>query len=149
MTLFLKSAAVFLAALVPLIESKGAVVFARMLGLQSTLACALSFAGSYFPVPFLLYSKHAQQFHFKGKRKGLPASFQEYLSRYGCWALLVMIAIPFTGVGCWLAAILALVTHMNRRRAAVCIFIGNLIAVLLMSGCVSSVVAVGRWLTAL
>ena len=140
MAMVWKSLAVYFAALVPLTECKGAVVLARMLGLSHLMTGVLSMAGSYTPVLFLLYTERGRQIHMKKQRKSLPESFQKYLSRYGCWALLVLIAIPFTGMGCWLGAILARAMKLNKVKAAICIFIGNLIAVIVMTGAVHGIV---------
>ena len=132
--------AVYFTAAVPFVEGKGAVLLAKLLHLPRPLSSVLSIAGSYTPVPFLLYTKQGARLR-DPKKKKLPTTFQKYVERYGCWALLVMIAVPFTGLGCWLGAILARMMHLDKHKSAVSIFIGNMIAVLLMTGCLSGIVA--------
>ena len=119
----------------PLVEGKGAVVVARLWHLNLWLSVALCAVGSYLPVPVLLYSKPNLHLKLAKKLGTIPDSARKYIDRYGCWALLVLISIPFTGLGCWLGALIARRTQMNRIRAAVCIFVGNLIAISLLTGC--------------
>ena len=135
-----KSLAVFLSSIFPIVECKGAVVLARILGVPHLLAGVLSAIGSFLPVPVVLYTQHGVRLGREQKKKGIPESIRKYVDRYGCLALLVIIAIPFTGMGCWLGAIVARVMHLDKLKAAVCIFIGNVIAVLVMTGCVHGVV---------
>ena len=135
-----KSLAVFFASIFPIVESKGAVVLARVLGVPHLLAGILSATGSFLPVPVVLYTSHGKRLGREQKKKGIPESIRKYVDRYGCLALLVIIAIPFTGMGCWLGALVARIAHLNKLRSAICIFIGNVIAVLVMTGCVHGVV---------
>ena len=146
MALALKTLAVCLVSMLPLVEGKGAVVLARFFGLGHLYAGVLISIFSYLPVPFLLYTKAGHGIHLKKQRKSLPESVHRYIQRYGCAALLALIAIPFTGLGCYLGAILARVTKLNRHRAAVCIFIGNAIAIAVMAGCVHGIVVAVRHL---
>ena len=135
-----KSIAVFLLSALPLVESKGAILVARLWHMSFWLSGTLCLIGSYIPVLILLYRKQDNHLHLTRKLWTIPDSLKKYIERYGCWALLVTIAIPFTGMGCWLGALIARSTHMNKNRAAVCIFIGNLIAVILLTGCIHGIV---------
>ena len=140
MALALQTLAVCLVSMLPLVEGKGAVVLARFFGLSHLYSGVLIIVFSYVPVLFLLYTRTGHRIHLKKQRKSLPESVQKYIQRYGCAALLALIAIPFTGLGCYLGAILARVTKLNKHRAAVCIFIGNAIAIAVMMGCVHGIV---------
>ena len=135
-----KSIAVFLISVLPLVESKGAILIARLWHLPFWLSGILCVIGSYIPVPFLLYNKQSSNMRFSKRFFKIPESVQKRIERYGCWALLVLIAIPFTGLGCWLGALIARTSRMEKGRAAVCIFIGNLIAVIFLTGCVHGII---------
>ena len=139
-TMLWKSLVVYFVSVLPFAECKGAIVLARVLQVPHLLAGVVSLIGSYTPVPFLLYTKRGKQMGLEQKKKGIPEKFRTYIQRYGCLALLVMIAIPFTGMGCWIGAMLARIMRLNKLKAAVCIFIGNAIAVLVMSGAVHGIV---------
>ena len=140
MVLVWKSIAVFLMSALPFVESKGAVVVARLWHLPLWLSGTLCVIGSYLPVPILLYRKSNNHLQLAKKLGTIPDSVRKYIERYGSWALLVLIAIPFTGLGCWLGALIARRTHMNKIRAAVGIFVGNLIAIVLLTGCAHGIV---------
>ena len=135
-----RSAAVLLLSAVPLVESKGAILVARLWRLPFWLSSVLCVIGSYIPVPILLHHKQVNHVHLTKKLWTIPESVQKHIERYGCWALLVLIAIPFTGLGCWLGALIARTSHMDKGRAAVCIFIGNLISIIFLTGCIHGVV---------
>ena len=135
-----KSVVVFLTSLLPLVESKGAILLARLWRLPFWLSCTLCVIGSYIPVPVLLYCKQDAHLPLTKKLQSIPNSVQSKLERYGCWALLALIAIPFTGLGCWLGALIARTTNMEKKPAAICIFFGNLIAIILLTGAIHSMI---------
>ena len=148
MAMVIKSLAVFFVSMVPLVEGKGAVLLAKVMKMPLLIENVLAIIGSYIPVPFLLYTERGRNIQFKKQRKEVPEAVRKYVQRYGCWALLVIISVPFTGVGCWLGAIMARAMHIDKHRAAVCIFIGNAIAIILMSGCISGIIAAVKLLIA-
>ena len=135
-----RSIVVFFISALPLVESKGAILVARLWNLPFWLSATLCAIGSYIPVPVLLYHRQINHIHLTKKLWTIPESVQKHIERYGCWALLVLIAIPFTGLGCWLGALIARSSHMDKIRAAVCIFLGNLISIILLTGCVHGIV---------
>ena len=131
---------IFFMSALPLVESKGAILVARLWRLPFRLSGPLCVIGSYIPVPFLLYFKPNLHLKLRKKLLEIPDSARKYIERYGSWALLVLIAIPFTGMGCWPGALIARATRMDKLRAAVGIFIGNVISVILLTGCVHGIV---------
>ena len=131
-----QSLMIYLAAAMPFIEGKGAVLLAQFMHMPARLSYALSLAGSCTPVPLLLSSRWEIPLP---SRDRLPDKLRQYVDRYGCWALLVTIAIPFTGMGCWLGALAARALELDRRRSALSIFVGNAVALLIMTGCLSGV----------
>ena len=62
--------------------------------------------------------------HFIGRHRS-------FFDRYGCFALLLIVSIPFTGIGCWAAAFLSKVAGLDRRQSAAAIFVGIVISGLL------------------
>ena len=131
---------VFLVSMLPLVENKGAIVLAKFFGMPHLLSGILCALGSYVPVPILLYTNRLNRFGQQQRRKGIPESFRKFIERYGSLALLVLIAIPFTGMGCWFGAALARIMKLNRHKAAVGIFIGNAIAVAVLTGALHGIV---------
>lgn len=116
---------VFGAAVLPFIENKGAIVLAASLKLKWYAAFLASTLGAYLPVPFLLRVKastlrrrlsDASSLCRPSVRKA-GQRCRRALARYGHWGIFLVLSIPFTGVGCWLSAILANLGGINRRRS--------------------------------
>lgn len=134
----LRALEVFLASALPFIENKGALLFAAALRLKWYAAYPISVAGSYMPVPFLLRMDIPR--HPPGnslahlaidRTRDLRRKYRPALQKYGCWALFVLISIPFTGFGCWLGALLANAAGFNRKHSALAIFLGLVISSLI------------------
>lgn len=127
---------VFFAAFIPFSESKGAVIISHMLKLQLVPSGIVSATGAFVPIPFILNSN----LHIKTKADaGKKVTFKKYIEKYGGWALLAMTAIPCTGVGLWLAAVLARLSGVDKKKAAAAIFVGDLIATLFVVAVVAGV----------
>ena len=127
---------VFFSSFLPFCESKGSIIIAHMLHLRLVPSGVVSATGAFVPVPFILKSGVPKR---SEESVGKKAVFKKYIEQYGCWALLAMTAIPCTGVGTWLAAILARLTGVDKKKAAVAIFVGNAIATFVMVAIVAGV----------
>ncbi len=132
---------VFFSSILPFCESKGSILIANMFHLRLVPSGIVSSAGAFVPVPFIL----------KGGRFGVPekteddiktgkrAFFKKIVQQYGWIALLAITAIPCTGVGTWLGAIIARVAGLDKKKAAIAIFIGNCIATFLLVAVIAGV----------
>ena len=129
-----RSAAVFVMSMLPFVENKGAILLAAALKLKWYVSYLLTCVGAYLPVPFLLRMKK----HALGKKKTSPRLLRNahqalerhegQLKKYGPPALFVVVCIPLTGVGCWIGSMLARLTEMDEKRAALAIFGGTLVS---------------------
>lgn len=145
---------VFVASVLPLVENKGAIVLAASLKLKWYIAFLTSTLGAYLPVPFLLRAKtqhlrrrlsRLSQFRWRSLTDSLRRC-RRALGRYGHWGIFFVVSIPFTGVGCWLSAILANLSGVNRRWAAAAIFLGTLVSGLITTAMVYGLVSGIAWL---
>ena len=127
---------VFFSSFLPFCESKGSVLLAQMLHLRLVPSGVVSSAGAFVPVPFILRGGMSKTTEDAAGKK---ARIKKYIEQYGCWALLAMTAIPCTGVGTWLAAILARLTGVDKKKAAAAIFVGNTIATFVMIAIIAGV----------
>lgn len=134
---------VMLTAALPIIELRGAIPVGISLGLSPLHAFFLSFIGSMIPVPFILFTirpifnwmKKTQTFRKLVLRltdKSLNKSGQ--IQKYGVWGLLVFVAIPLPGTGVWSGSLAAALLDMRFKWAFPAIFVGNLIAGILIMG---------------
>ena len=120
--------------MLPFIENKGAMLLGAGLRLKWYLSYLLTTLGSYSPVPLLLkMKKHplgAKQTSPRMLRKAHTAleKHEGQLRKYGPPALFLCVCIPFTGVGCWLGSMLARLTDMDEKKAALAILGGTLVS---------------------
>lgn len=99
----------------------------------------VSCAGSYLVVPVIVFFKEQQSAfldRLTSNVKEKHPKLDDYLEKYGWVGLIVLISIPFTGIGCWFGALAVRLLHLDRKKACTAIFIGDLI------GCFVTVVCV-------
>jgi uncharacterized membrane protein len=142
---------VMLTAALPIIELRGAIPVGISLGLSPLHAAILSFIGSMIPVPFILFTirpifnylrrtKTFKKLVYRITDKSLNKSGR--IQKYGAWGLLVFVAIPLPGTGVWSGSLAAALLNMRFKWAFPAIFIGNLIAGILIMGLSNGVVKV-------
>ena len=133
-----KGFVILLSSMAPFVENKGSILLGAALHLKWYLAYAASSIGSFLPVPFLLHI--GENGRKRGGRLGnnffssadhFIGRHRSFFDRYGCFALLLIVSIPFTGIGCWAAAFLTKVAGLDRRQSAAAIFVGIVISGLL------------------
>lgn len=141
---------VMLTAALPIIELRGAIPVGISLGLSPIHATFLAFIGSMIPVPFILFTIRPI-FNYMKKTKLFKKLVHRLTDRsmngsgkiqkYGAWGLLVFVDIPLPGTGVWSGSLAAALLDMRFKWAFPTIFVGNLIAgvliMLLSNGVVS------------
>lgn len=145
---------VMLTAALPIIELRGAIPVGISLGLTPVHAAILAFIGSMIPVPFILfkirpifnYLKKTKLFKkaiYKLTDKSFSKSYR--IQKYGAWGLLLFVAIPLPGTGVWSGSLAAALLDIRFKWAFPAIFVGNLIAgilIMVLSHGVVSVIGV-------
>ncbi len=144
---------VMLVAALPIIELRGAIPVGISLGLAPIHATILSFIGSMIPVPFILFTirpifnymkttKTFKKLIHKLTDRSMEGSGK--IQKYGVWGLLLFVAIPLPGTGVWSGSLAAALLDMRFKWAFPTIFIGNLIAGVLIMLLSHGVVSVFR-----
>lgn len=132
---------VMLTAALPIIEVRGAIPVGISLGLSPIHSTILAIIGSMIPVPFLLFTIRPIFNYLKGTKtfKKLvhrltdrSMSGSGKIQKYGAWGLLVFVAIPLPGTGVWSASLISYLLDMRFKWAFPAIFVGNLIAGILI-----------------
>lgn len=137
-----REAKVLLLAAMPIIELRGAIPVAISLGMTPFHAFILSFVGSILPVPFLLLGirpvfkmmsrgRVSKQWVEWLSKRGLRRS--DRVKKYGFWGLILFVGIPLPGTGVWTGTLMAALLDIRFKVAFPAIFIGNLIAGILIS----------------
>ena len=133
--------AVMLTAALPVIELRGAIPVGISLGLSPLHAAVLGFIGSMIPVPFVLFSirpifnylKKTRFFRkFVDSITDRSMAKSGNIKKYGLWGLILFVAIPIPGTGVWTGSVIAAMLNMRFKWAFPAIFVGNLIAGILI-----------------
>ncbi len=141
---------IFLVSMVPLIELRGAIVYAvgfHLPMLQSYIICIL---GNMIPVPFIFW--FARRILEWGKDKKYIGKFFTFCLEKGhkggealkqkagkglFWALLFFVGIPLPGTGAWTGTLAASILDMDFKTSVIAVLLGVVLAGIIM-GLVSS-----------
>ena len=137
---------VFFISMVPLIELRGSILYATGIGLPFLPAYITAIIGNMLPVPFIfLFARKilvwgadkpviGRFFSFcleKGEKGG--KKLQAKAGRGLFVALLLFVGIPLPGTGAWTGSMVAALLGMNRKKAALAIGLGVLLAAFIIS----------------
>ena len=134
---------IFFISMVPLVELRGAIPIAVGMGLPVIPSIIVSVIGNMLPVPFiLLFIEHVFSFlkknvprmnSFIGRLEERAAEKQKTVDKYGALGLVLLVAIPLPGTGAWTGSLVAALMGMKRKKAVPLIFVGVVIAAVLMT----------------
>ena len=141
---------IFLVSMVPLIELRGAIMYAvgfHLPMVQSYIICIL---GNMIPVPFIFW--FARRILEWGKDKKYIGKFFAFCLEKGhkggealkqkagkglFWALLFFVGIPLPGTGAWTGTLAASILDMDFKTSVTAVLLGVILAGIIM-GLVSS-----------
>ncbi|MBQ2902796.1 MAG: small multi-drug export protein [Clostridia bacterium] len=133
---------IFLISMLPILELRGGMIAAKLLGVELLKAFVICFIGNIIPIPFiLLFIRKIFEFlkKFSPTRKlveKLETSSMrksEKVKKGSKWGLLTFVAIPLPGTGGWTGALVAALLDMRIKISFPIIMLGVLIANLIMS----------------
>ena len=128
---------VFLISLLPVLELRGGLIAAKLLGLPVLRAFVICFLGNMLPVPFiLLFIRRIFAFLKRFSRVERAIDKLEARSirkadkvvKYRLWGLLLLVAVPLPGTGAWTGALVAALLDIRMKHALPVIAAGVLIA---------------------
>ncbi|MCR5826071.1 MAG: small multi-drug export protein [Oscillospiraceae bacterium] len=131
--------------MVPVVELRGGVPAGVAMGLPIPAALLASLLGNNIPVPFvILFSRRL----FRWIRVHIPRlgglvdrlegrayakMSNKNLLRWKAWGLLMFVAIPLPGTGAWTGSLIAALMELRLKNSVPIIFLGTLIAGLIMT----------------
>ena len=127
----------FLISMVPVIELRGAIPVAIAKDIEPWVAFCLSVVGNMVPVPFILLfirkifewmKKYERLGKIVTKLEARAAGKSDTVKKYEILGLCLLVAIPLPGTGAWTGALVAALMDMRIRRALPTIFVGVIIA---------------------
>jgi uncharacterized membrane protein len=133
---------VFFVSMIPLIEERGGLILARMLGMDMWDAVFWCVLGNIIPIPFILWGLESV-FHWMAdhhlskiveKLEEKAAKNKPKVDRYGMFGLILFVGIPLPGTGAWSGSLVASVFDMDMKKASVSILIGIALAAVIVTG---------------
>ncbi len=134
--------AVMIVSMLPLIELRGGIPFARLLQLPLEQALLFSIIGNIIPIPFILlfirkiFDWLRPTKLFGGLIKKLEhraMSKSDNVSKAEFWGLLAFVGIPVPGTGGWTGALIASLLEIDLKKASLAILCGIALAATIMS----------------
>lgn len=133
---------VFIISLFPILECRGGMIAASLLGVDYWLAVIISVVGNILPIPFIfLFIEKLFNLMKKTKLLGKLAtkienkamSKSDKITKYKRWGLLLFVGIPLPGTGAWTGALIAVLLKLNLKDSVISICLGVLMAMSIMS----------------
>ena len=133
---------VFLCAMIPIIELRGAIPLGAALGLHPVVNYLLAVAGNLLPVPFiLLFIRKVLDWMeripcFEKLVRWLRAKAEKgkgKVEKYAVIGLAIFVGVPLPGTGAWTGSLVAALMGMRFSKAMLSAICGVLAAGILMS----------------
>ena len=133
---------VFLISLLPILELRGGLIAAAILGLDFVPSLLICIIGNCIPVPFILWLitplfnklKHTKLFRpmvEKLEKKAMGKS--EKIAKAEFWGLLLFVGVPLPGTGAWTGSLIATLLGVDLKKGVPAIVLGVVLAAAIMS----------------
>jgi len=133
---------VFIVSLMPILECRGGLIVAKLLGVDLLEAIPICVIGNLLPIPFILLFiekifKWMKQFAIfrplveRLEQRGMARS--KALENGEFVALMLFVGIPLPGTGGWTGSLAAALLDMDIKKASLAILLGVFIATVIMS----------------
>lgn len=133
---------VFLISLLPILELRGGLIAAVLLGVPIQVAIPVCIIGNILPIPFiLLFIKRILKWlsHFR-LFKGFVSWLEERamkrsekVSRFEFWGLALFVGIPIPGTGAWTGSLISALLNMSFKKSIFAELLGIAMATVIMS----------------
>lgn len=140
---FGKELLVFIISLLPILELRGGLIAATLLGLDPIPSYIISIIGNILPVPFiLLFINKILAAMRKSKVKffnkivtwldGKVEKHKSQIEKYGYLGLVLFVGIPLPGTGAWTGCLIASVLELDRKKSFLATLLGIFVASIIM-----------------
>ena len=134
---------IFAMSMVPVLELRGALIWAAADGLNPVLSYIVCVIGNTLPVPFLImfvrpifeWMKRRTSWmrNLVEKLEAKAADKSDVIKKYEMLGLFFLVAIPLPGTGAWTGSLVAAVLGMRVKHSFPMIFLGVLTAGVIMT----------------
>lgn len=138
-----KEIIVFIISLCPILELRGGLLAASLLGVNPVSAYIISFIGNIIPVPFiLLFISKILDFMEDCKVKWMNKlalwvrkkadKHKGSIEKYGYLGLFFFVGIPIPGTGAWTGCLIASLLNLDRKKSFLATLLGLIMASVIM-----------------
>lgn len=132
-----KELIVFIISLMPILEIRGGLIAASLLGLDIVPSFIICLIGNLLPMPFILWfitpifnwlkkTKHLKKIVNKLENKALKK--KDKIEKAEFLGLLFFVGIPLPGTGGWTGSLIAALINMDKKKALLATTLGILLA---------------------
>lgn len=136
-----KEMIVFIISMVPILELRGGLVTAALLGIPIAKAVVICVVGNIIPVPFIL-AFITPIFNWLKKTKWIKPKIEkleqksmgksEKIQKYEFIGLVLFVGIPLPGTGAWTGSLIASLLNIRFKKAFPAIILGICMATVIM-----------------
>lgn len=132
---------VFIISLMPILELRGGLIAAALLGLNGVKSFIICFIGNIIPIPFILwlitpifsYLKKTKLFNgLVTKLENKAMNKKDKIEKLQYWGLFLFVGIPLPGTGAWTGCLIAALLNMDKKKAMLYAILGVIMAGIIM-----------------
>lgn len=146
---------VFIISLMPILELRGGLIAAALLGLDPIPSYIISIIGNVLPVPFILllitkilvWMKNSKFKFFNKIANWLDEKVEKHkgqIEKFGYVGVVLFVGIPLPGTGAWTGSLIASVLNMDKKKTFLAVLVGifmaSIIMMLLSFGLIANIV---------
>lgn len=131
---------VFIISLCPILELRGGLIAASVLGVDMWRAIPICIVGNILPIPFILlfiekifeWLKNTRLVKMINKLEAKAEKGAAKIMKYKNFGLLLFVGIPLPGTGAWTGSLVAALFHFKLKDAVLSILGGIVLATVIM-----------------
>ena len=138
-----KEILVFIISLMPILELRGGLLAAALLGLDPLPSYIISIIGNVIPVPFILllitkildWMRKSKVQLFNKIAIWLDEKVEKHkgqIEKFGYLGVVLFVGIPLPGTGAWTGTLIASVLNMDKKKTFLAVMAGLIMASIIM-----------------
>ena len=138
-----KEILVFIISLLPILELRGGLLAAALIGLDPVKSYIISIIGNVLPVPFILllitkilaWMRDSKIKLFNKVANWLDEKVEKHkgqIEKFGYLGVVLFVGIPLPGTGAWTGSLIASVLDMDRKKTFLAVMVGIFMASIIM-----------------